>query len=112
LGQRAADAARQIIERVVPAHALPLARAALAHALQREQDPLGILDLIEGRRALGTVPAAAAGMARIAFELLDDARFLVHVREQSARRLAVEARGGHEAVVPTALHPVAPPFDG
>jgi len=98
LDQRLPDPARDVVERLVPRDALPLAAATLARAPHRITDALGIVDLVERGRALRTVAAAAAGMDGIALELLDSARGLVDVGEQPARRLAVEADGRNQAI--------------
>ena len=58
----------------------------------------GVVHLVEGRWALRGVPATRGGVGRVALELADLAALLVHVGEQTARRLAVEAGGGDEAV--------------
>src|SRR4029450_6486618 len=49
--------------------------------------------------ALGDVPAAAPGMRGVALELLDLERAPVHIREQPARGLAVEADRREERVL-------------
>ncbi|MEJ7722313.1 MAG: hypothetical protein WKF58_18615 [Ilumatobacteraceae bacterium] len=98
LGDRRADAAADLVEGLVPRDALPPAAAALADALQRVQDPLGIVHLVEGRRALGAVAATAGGMLGVALDLGDLAALLIDVGDEPARRLAVEARRRHEAV--------------
>ena len=91
LDQRLADPRRDIVERLVPGDALPLAPAAWTDASQRIEDPLGVVHLVERRRAFGAVAAAAARVRRVALELLDLERLPVDVREQAAGRLAVEA---------------------
>src|SRR5262245_20119937 len=97
--QRAADARGDQLQRLVPADLLPLPLAALADAPQRVQDAVGVVDLIERRRPLGAQPAATGRVDRVALELADGLRFLVHVGDESARRLAVEAGRWHQLVV-------------
>ena len=89
--------------------------------LHRVQDPVRVGDLVDRRRALGAVAAARPGMLRVALELAHLPGLPVHVGEQPARGLAVEAGGGDEHVVPLLagrpgpggqLHPVVPPFPG
>src|SRR6185503_8074648 len=117
--ERFANAAGDVVERLVPRHALPLTAAARTDAAQRVLDPLGIVDLVERRRALRAVAPAAAGMLGIAFELLDAQRFLVDVREQAARGFAVEADRRQQLVAAldllrprraVVLFPVVPPL--
>src|SRR5262249_35374671 len=98
LHQRLPDPPRDVVERLVPCDALPLAAAALAGTSHRIADALGIGDLGERGRPLGAVAAAAAGVDGVAFEFLDSSRRPVHVGEQAAGRLAVEADGRNQAV--------------
>src|SRR5690606_22165822 len=65
-----AHPAGDVGERLFPRHALPLALAALAHALERVEDALGVVGLVVRGRPLGTVAPAAARMRRVALELL------------------------------------------
>src|SRR4029077_16439173 len=97
------DAAGHVVQYLVPRHALPLSRAPLALAPQRIEDALGIRDLVEGGRALGAVAAAAARMHRVALELLDLEGRRVHVGQQPAAGLAVEADGRDQRVAPLHL---------
>src|SRR6266403_1867313 len=115
------NAAGDIVERVVPGHALPLPGTPGALAAHRVEDALGILDLIQGGRALGAVATAAARMHGVALELLDLQRLLVDVREQAAGGLAVEADGRDQLVASRnflrprdgiELLPVVPALDG
>src|SRR2546426_8818720 len=121
LDERLADPSRDVVERVVPRYALPSTAAARPLAAHRIEDALGILHLIEGGGTLGAVAAAAARMHRVALELLDLQRVLVDVREEAARRLAVEADGRDQLVAPRdllrprdgiELLPVVPALDG
>src|SRR6185295_11587072 len=66
-------------------------------------DAARILDLVERRRALGAVLPARAGVMRVPLELPDLLRLAIDVRDEPARRLAVEARRRHEHVVPLDL---------
>ena len=61
-----ANARGDHLDRFLPADALPFAFAALADALERIQDPVGIVDLIDRRGAFGAQPAAAGRMQRVA----------------------------------------------
>ena len=63
------------------------------------QDAVGVVDLVDRRRAFRTQPAAARRVQRVALELADLVRFLVDVREQAARRFAIEARRRHQSIV-------------
>ena len=103
--------------RLVPGDALPLARAPRPDALQRVEDALRVVGLVDGRRPLGAVAAAAAGMHRVALELLDLQRGFVDVGQQPAGALAVEADRRHQGVaagdllrpeLAVVLHPVVP----
>jgi len=104
--ERLPDACGEGVERLVPRDALPFAAAARALALQGVQDAVGVLDLVERRRALRADAAAASRVHGIALEAADLPRLLVDVREQAARRLAVEADGRDEAHF--ALHAARP----
>ncbi len=110
-----------VLERLVPADALPLALAALADALERVEDPLRIIRLVVRRRTLRAVAPATARMHRVAFELADLERVLVDVGEQPAPALAVEADRRDERVAPrhlarpglrVPLHPIVPAVGG
>src|SRR5262249_1511881 len=115
------NAAADIVQHLVPGDTLPLTTPARAGTAKRIKDALGVLHLVQGGWSLGAVPPAAPRMLGIALELLDLERLLVHVGEQAAPGLAVEANGGHQAVAPgdTArpgarieLLPIAPAIDG
>ena len=119
LHQRGPDPGRQRVQGLVPADPLPPAAAARPGPLHRVQDPVRVGDLVERGRALGAVAAARAGMLGVTLELADLPGVAVHVGQQAARGLAVEARGGDEHVVPLLagrpgargqLHPVVPPL--
>ena len=102
---RLADAPTDVGEGFVPRRAHELAATAFADTLERIEDPLGILDLVERRRPLRTRAPAAAGVHGVAFELVDLPRGLVDVREQAAGGFAVEAGCGNEHVVPLDRRP-------
>ena len=97
--ERPPDAGPDLVERLVPRDAFPAARPSLARALQRMQHPLGVVDLVERRRSLGAVAAAAGRVLGVALELGDLAGVAIDVRGEPARRFAVEARRRHERVV-------------
>ena len=90
---------RRCLPARLPVDPLELAGAPRTAALERVQDALGILHLVQRRRPFGAGAATAAGMHRVAFELLDLAGRLVDVGQQPAGRLAVEADRRHAAVV-------------
>src|SRR5438270_453195 len=109
------------IEEVGPRDALPPAAAPRPLAPQRVADALRVVHLVERRGTLGAVPAAASGMDRVPLELLDAQRGLVHVGEEAARGLAVEADRRDQRVAPLHLArpgggivflPVLPALDG
>ena len=106
-----------IAERFIPTDALPLAFAALAHALERVEDAFGVVNLVVGGRAFGAVAPSAAGMFGVTLELFDFQRGFVYVGQQAAGALAVEADGGDEHVaarhlarpgLAVVLYPVVP----
>src|SRR6185503_16430256 len=96
---RLADARGDVGHRLVPRDALPAVLAALPGALQRVEDAVGIVDLVEGRRPLRAVAPARARVLGVALELTNFERLAVHVGQQAAGRLAVEARRRHQHVV-------------
>ncbi len=87
-----------VCEGFLPGDTLPLTASSLAHTAHRVEDPLGVVDLVDRRRAFCTVASPRSRVCWIAFEPLDLARVLVDVGKESARRLAVEACGRYEAV--------------
>ena len=99
LFDRRADATGDIVENVIPRHALELGLPALTHPLHRVQDPLGIGGLVDRGRALGAVAAAGSGVGRVALDFDDFLGLLVHVGKEPAGGFAVEARGGDQHVV-------------
>src|SRR5207342_2162984 len=88
-----------VIENFVPAHALPSAFSALTRAPQGVKDAFRIIHLVDGCGPFGTVASAAAGMRRIAFELLDAHLIFIDVGQESTSRFAVEADGRNQRVV-------------
>src|SRR5690606_24258962 len=84
LAERPRDAAADVGERLVPAHLLPAALAALPDAAHRVEDALRVADLVERGRALGAVAAPAGGMQRVALELGDLAGLLVDPGDEPA----------------------------
>src|SRR5207244_6195417 len=81
-------------------HLPPRAGSALAIALERIENAIRIVELVRRDDALRARAPAAAGMDRIALDLSDGQLFLVDVREDAARRLAVEADARNDPVVP------------
>ena len=75
-----AQATAQFGERLIPADAFPTARPSLADALHREHDPLGVIDLVQGRRTLRTIAATAGWMLGVTFDFFDLAGVLVEPR--------------------------------
>src|SRR5713101_3706148 len=121
LDERLADAPADIVQDLAPGHALPLSCPALPGPLERVENALRILDLIEGGGSLGAIAPAAAGMLGVALELLDLERLLVHIGQEAAGCLAVEADGGDERIAArdplgpglgVVLLPVIPAHDG
>src|SRR5207237_6228079 len=102
------DAGADVVQSLVPTDLHPLALAAPARALQREEYAVGVCDLIQSRGPLRAVAPARAWVFGVALELLHAQSLSVHVCQQPARRLAVEARRRHEHVAPlTPLRPRA-----
>src|SRR5205823_1933028 len=81
-----ADAAAEVVERRLPAEALPLAADALARSLQGMEDAIGVGQLIRRDAAFRARAAAADRMERVAFDLPDLERLRIDVRGDSARR--------------------------
>src|SRR5206468_12815867 len=57
-----------VIQRFVPWHLLPLPAAAIAGALQRIENAIGVVELIRCDDPLGAGPAAAARVERVALD--------------------------------------------
>jgi hypothetical protein len=102
----APDAGGDVVEGLIPRDALPLAAAAWPDPPERMADALGVGDLVERGRPLGAGAPPAPRVGGVALELLDLQRVLVHVGQETAGRLAVEADGGQERVA--ALDPAGP----
>ena len=97
--QRGSYARSQRIKHFVPVSAFPLTRATSSGAFHGVENALRIVHLVDGRRTLGAIPAAASGMRRIAFELADAHVFFIDICQQSASSLAVEAHRRDQHVV-------------
>ena len=97
-GSALAHAARNVRERFVPGDALPLALATLPDPFQRVEDALRVVGLVVRGRPLGAVAPARPRVLRVPFELPDLEGLPVHVGEEPARALAVEADGRYERV--------------
>src|SRR4051794_12844184 len=77
LAKCAADASADVVERFLPRDSLPLPGATRPGPPHGMQYPLGIIHLVQRRRALGAVAPAAGGVMRVALELRDLAGGLV-----------------------------------
>src|SRR5580658_2201978 len=97
--KRFADARAESFEHLIPRSARPLPAAARAGSLHWIKDAIGIVNLRNRGRALGTQAPAAGWMFWIAFELGDLPGFFVDVGEKPARRFAVEANRRNELVM-------------
>nr|WP_255277585.1 hypothetical protein [Actinomadura madurae] len=100
---RLPDARRDVVERLVPGHALPFPGAALAGPAQGVENALGVVELVDRGGALGAVAAPRAGVRGIAGHLGDGQVLLLDVGEEPAGRLAVEAGGRDEHELPRHL---------
>ena len=98
---RRADAQRDLVERLVPADALPATLATVADAPHRVEDAVRVGDLVVDRGALRAVASARTRRLGVALELADLQRVLVDVGEEPTGGLAVEARrrDEHEALL-------------
>src|SRR5579883_3307175 len=74
-----ANFGRERIQHLVPAHALPLALAALASPLEGIENTFGIVDLIQGGRPFGAIAPPAARMVRVALETTHAPALLVDI---------------------------------
>src|SRR5262245_54600452 len=99
LVERARDPAAEVAEHVLPAHLLELPRTPRSGPLERNEDALGVADLVERRRAFRARATAAPRMHRVALELYDLALLTVDEREEPAGGLAVEADRRNALVV-------------
>src|ERR1051326_848383 len=94
------DSRGEIIQNLVPTDALPFSFAAFSTPLERIQNSIRIVDLIERRRALCAITSARSRVLRIPFELLNLIGVLIDVGKQTARRLAIETSRRHQLIVP------------
>ena len=94
-----ADSPGDVVERIIPAHALPFALAALSGALHRVEDAIRVVDLVHRHPALGAVTPARGGVEGVTLDFSDFQIVLVHIGQQPAARLAVKTKGGHQHVV-------------
>src|ERR1041384_4008252 len=97
--QRLPHAAGNVIESFIPRDTLPLSCAALADALERETNPLGIVDLIERGRALGAISAPTAGMLRIAVEPANTSGVLFNKTQKPASGFTIETNRRNDVAV-------------
>ncbi len=118
-----ADPPSDLGEGLFPIDALPLALTTSTGALERVQDPVCIMDLVDRGGTLRAVASPASGMMRVAFEFGDLAGVFVHERQQATAGLAVETGRGDQAeaalgllamgpVLGIQLDPVRPAVDG
>ena len=70
---------RDLIQGLVPGNPLPTALPSGTDPLHRVEDPLRVVDLVDGCRALGAVPAPATRVMGVPLEFCDLPGFLVHV---------------------------------
>src|SRR6185369_2948133 len=94
------------VEGFIPRGLLPLSGAAFARAFEWIKNTIRIGYLVECGWTFRTISSTRPGMFRIAFELLNFTSDFVDVSKQPARRLAVEASGGNDRVMP--LLPLRP----
>ena len=88
---RLANTGADLFERLIPAHALPLATPPFANPLHRVHDPLWVINLVQRRWPLGTISATARRMLGVTFDFVDLACCLVEVTDQATARFAIEA---------------------
>src|SRR5947209_2300569 len=89
--KRLANAGAERFQHLVPRSTLPVSTSSRAGALHGIEDAIGIMNLIDGCRALGAEASAAGGVLGIAFELGDLPGFFVDVSQHSASGFAIEA---------------------
>src|SRR6266496_5834464 len=70
LDDRFSDARCEFVEHLVPTHLHPFSFTSFACSLQRIEDAIRVVDLIECRRTLGAIASARTRMFRIPFKLL------------------------------------------
>ena len=90
-----AYAPSQFIQHFVPTYLGPFSFTAFSSAFERVKYAIGILDLIKRCGTFRAIAPARSGMLGVTFKLLYLASSLVDIGQESARRLAVEARGGN-----------------
>ena len=81
LDEGPADTPGHVVEHLVPRDPLPAPPPRFPVRRKRVANPLRVIHLVEGRRTLGAVAAAAPGVRRIALELLDAQGLPVDVGE-------------------------------
>jgi len=105
----AADPSGDAFQDLFPGYPLPFPFSPITDPAQGVEDPIRVGNLVQGSRALGTVPATAGRVKRMSLQLADLVGVFVHICEEATGRLAVEACSRNEAV--TALH-FPRPFPG
>src|SRR5947209_3998426 len=94
-----ADSSGQVVQNCIPGNPLPLPFASLAHAPQRIENALRVIDLVNRRRTFGAVAATTARMCRIPFKFLDLHLVFVNISQQTASSLTVKTDGRDERIV-------------
>ena len=116
---RFANPGRDIIEDFVPSNTLPFSFTTFSRTLQRVENTIRVVDLVDRRWTLRTISTTASGVIGIAFKLADLIRIFVDVCRQSARAFTIETCRWNNRIVPfhtfgmlgrLVLRPVIPLF--
>ena len=83
----------------IPCRPLEFSGTTGAGTLERIEDPVGIVHLVQRRWTLGTVSSARSGMPGIALDLPNLSIGPVDVGGEPTGRFTIETSGGHDTVV-------------
>ena len=94
-----AHSSGNIIQHTVPAYPVPLAAASFARSFHRVEHPVGILNLVEGCGAFGTISSTTCRMVGIPDQLAHRHTLFINVGKKTATSLTVETGGRNQHIL-------------
>ena len=92
---RFANSGRDIIEDFVPSNTLPFSFTTFSRTLQRVENTIRVVDLVDRRWTFRTISTATSGVIGITFEFADLIRIFVDVCRQPTRAFTIETGRGN-----------------